>query len=137
MPTFAPEARLANLSPTRGIDCDLVPRSGGIENMGDALPYLDANASDFFNDDFAARLVTEDGLDPVLPNADGGAGATRVEFQGRFEAGRPAGLAPGSELDAPFAVNIAGLPLAPGRYEWQVEIDQNVVGRVPFTVMES
>ena len=87
--------------------------------------------------DFAARLVTEDGLDPVLPNAEGGAGAARVEFQGRFEAGRPAGLAPGSELDAPFAVNIAGLPLAPGRYEWQVEIDQEVVGRVPFTVMES
>ena len=41
------------------------------------------------------------------------------------------------ELDAPFAVNIAGLPLAPGRYEWQVEIDRAVVGRVPFTVMES
>jgi len=36
-----------------------------------------------------------------------------------------------------FAVNIAGLPLAPGRYEWQVEIDRAVVGRVPFTVMES
>jgi hypothetical protein len=87
--------------------------------------------------DFTARLVTEDGQDPVLPTAEGGAGATRVEFQGRFEAGRPAGLAPGSELDAPFAVNIAGLPLAPGRYEWQVEIDRAVVGRVPFTVMES
>ena len=39
--------------------------------------------------------------------------------------------------DAPFAVNIAGLPLSPGRYEWQVEIDQTLVGRVPFTVMES
>ena len=73
----------------------------------------------------------------MLPTAEGGLGATRVEFQGRFEAGRPAGLAPGSELDAPFAVNIAGLPLSPGRYEWQVEIDQTVVGRVPFTVMES
>jgi hypothetical protein len=86
--------------------------------------------------EFAARLVTEDGLDPVLAAPDGGLNATRVEFQGRFEAGRPPGLAPGSELDAPFAVNIAGLPLSPGRYEWQVEIDQAVVGRVAFTVME-
>ena len=87
--------------------------------------------------DFTARLVTEDGQDPVLPNVEGGAAATRVEFQGRFEAGRPPGLAPGSELDAPFAVNIAGLPLAPGRYEWQVEIDQLTVGQVAFTVMEA
>ena len=87
--------------------------------------------------DFTARLVTEDGQDPHLPNSEGALDPTRIEFQGRFEAGRPAGLAPGSDLDAPFAVNIAGLPLIPGRYEWQVEIDQNVVGRVPFTVMES
>lgn len=87
--------------------------------------------------DFRARLVTEDGQDPMLPNGEGGLGASPVEFQGRFEAGRPAGLAPGSELDAPFAVNIAGLPLVPGRYEWQVEIDEAMVGRVPFTVMES
>jgi Family of unknown function (DUF6941) len=86
--------------------------------------------------DFTARLVTEDGQDPVLPKPEGGAAETRVEFQGRFEAGRPAGLAPGSELDAPFAVNIAGLPLAPGRYEWQVEIDQVIVGQVAFAVVE-
>ncbi len=87
--------------------------------------------------DFAARLVTEDGTNPVLPKPEGGAAPVPVEFQGRFEAGRPPGLAPGSELDAPFAVNIAGLPLAPGRYEWQVEIDRELVGRVPFTVMEA
>ena len=99
-----------------------------------AVPWDAANIPH----DFTARLVTEDGVDPVLPNAEGGVGATRVEFQGRFEAGRPAGLAPGSELDAPFAVNIAGPARSPpGRYEWQVEIDQEVVGRVAFTVMES
>src|SRR5664279_1521520 len=80
--------------------------------------------------DFRARLVTEDGQDPTLSNAEEGLNTTRVEFQGRFEAGRPAGLAPGSDLDAPFAVNIAGLPLVPGRYEWQVEIDEEMVGRV-------
>jgi hypothetical protein len=84
--------------------------------------------------DFSARLVTEDGADPVLPTGEGSA-ATPIEFQGRFEAGRPAGVAPGSELDAPFAVNISGLPLPPGRYEWQVSIDAELVDRVAFTVM--
>jgi hypothetical protein len=87
--------------------------------------------------DFGARLVTEDGLDPALPNAEGALAPARVEFTGRFESGRPAGLAPGSDLDAPIAVNIAGIPLAPGRYEWQVAIDEAVVDRVSFTVMET
>jgi hypothetical protein len=84
--------------------------------------------------EFTARLVTEDGTDPVLPAADGHAAPTPIQVQGRFEAGRPAGLPPGSELDAPFAVNITGLPLPPGRYEWQVAIDAEPVDRVAFTV---
>ena len=84
--------------------------------------------------EFSARLVTEDGTDPTLPGPDGTSVATRIEFQGRFEAGRPPGLAPGSDLDAPWVVNIAGLPLAPGRYEWQVQIDGEIADRVAFTV---
>ena len=52
-------ARLAYVSPVVGVDCDLVPRSMGIENTASAspppIPYLTANASDFFNDDFKAR----------------------------------------------------------------------------------
>ena len=51
--------------------------------------------------DFAARLVTEDGVDPVAADRRRRLGATRIEFQGRFEAGRPAGLAPGSEASTP------------------------------------
>jgi uncharacterized protein DUF6941 len=96
-----------------------------------AVPWDAANMPH----DFSARLLTEDGADPVLETPDNGGVATPIEFQGRFEAGRPAGLAPGSELDAPFAVNIAGLPLPPGRYEWQVAIDGELVDRVAFTVM--
>ena len=69
-----------------------------------AVPWDEANIPH----DFAARLVTEDGGDPVLPKAEGGAEPMRLEFQGRFETGRPPGLPPGSELDAPFVVNIAG-----------------------------
>jgi hypothetical protein len=87
--------------------------------------------------EFAARLVTEDGLDPTLPDAEGALVSARVEINGRFESGRPAGLPPGSDLDAPIAVNLAGLQLGPGRYEWQVSIDDAVVDRVPFTVVES
>jgi hypothetical protein len=85
--------------------------------------------------DFSARLVTEDGTDPELPGPEGSTNATRIEFQGRFEAGRPPGVAPGSDLDAPWVVNIAGLPLAWGRYEWQVHIDAELVDRVAFTVV--
>jgi hypothetical protein len=95
-----------------------------------AVPWDEANIPH----DFAARLVTEDGGDPVLPKAEGGAEPMRLEFQGRFETGRPPGLPPGSELDAPFVVNIAGLPLPVGRYEWQVVIDGEPLDRVSFSV---
>ncbi len=84
--------------------------------------------------DFAARLVTEDGRDPVLPKPEGGAAPSPIEVQGRFETGRPPGLPPGSDLDAPFVVNMAGLPLPAGRYEWQVLVDGSLVDRVSFSV---
>ncbi len=84
--------------------------------------------------EFAARLVTEDGGDPVLPKPEGGAAPNPIEVQGRFETGRPPGLPPGTDLDAPFAVNMAGLPLPAGRYEWQVLIDGVLVDRVSFGV---
>jgi hypothetical protein len=97
-----------------------------------SVPWDAANAPH----DFAARLVTEDGVDPAIPDAEGGLAQARIEFNARFESGRPPGLPPGSDLDAPIAVNITGLPLGPGRYEWQVTIDDAVVDRVPFTVVE-
>jgi hypothetical protein len=97
-----------------------------------SVPWDEANIPH----SFTARLVTEDGRDPVLPKAEGGAEAMPVNVEGRFETGRPAGLPPGSDLDAPFAVNMTGLPLAPGRYEWQVLIDGEPVDRVAFSVVE-
>ena len=84
---------------------------------------------------FSARLLTEDGGDPMLAAPDGTLSATEINFQGSFEAGRPPGLAPGSELDAPFAVNISGLPLVAGRYEWQIAVDGEPLEHVAFTVM--
>lgn len=83
---------------------------------------------------FSAKLVTEDGTDPMLPGPDGELVPSAVQFEGRFEAGRPAGVVPGSDLDAPFAVNLAGIPLRPGRYEWHVSIDGDLLDRVAFTV---
>jgi hypothetical protein len=51
--------RIAYVSPNMGVDCDLVPRSTGIENTAVAspavIPYLTDNARDFFNGDFEAE----------------------------------------------------------------------------------
>jgi hypothetical protein len=51
-------------------------------------------------------------------------GDKAVEFQARFEAGRPPGIRPGSTLNVPLAINLGPLPLQPGRlYVWQLSID--------------
>lgn len=48
-----------------------------------------------------------------------------VVVWGRFEAGRPAGLQPGSPLGVPLAINFTTLPLEPGNtYIWQLQIDE-------------
>jgi hypothetical protein len=47
-----------------------------------------------------------------------------VAVRGRFEAGRPAGLQPGSPLAVPLAINFATLPVRPGStYIWQLQIE--------------
>ena len=45
-------ARIAHLSPVRGLGCDLLVRSAGLENTRLAIPYLQTNALDFINHDF-------------------------------------------------------------------------------------
>jgi hypothetical protein len=43
---------------------------------------------------------------------------------GRFEAGRPAGLKPGTPLSVPLAINFPTIPATPGKsYTWQLSID--------------
>jgi hypothetical protein len=51
-------ARIAHLSPVRGLGCDLLVRMTGVENMGVAIPYLNANEVDFIDDDFRAQAGT-------------------------------------------------------------------------------
>jgi len=69
-------------------------------------------------------LLTADGFPVELPAMDGRA---RIEQRGTIEVGRPPGLTPGSQLDASFALNIPPLPLAPGRYEWRLELAECVL----------
>ncbi|MGH9136517.1 MAG: DUF6941 family protein [Acidimicrobiales bacterium] len=67
---------------------------------------------------FRIQLLDADGEPAEL------AGAGRVDINGQFETGRPAGLPPGSPITVPFAVNLGALPLQPGRrYEWRLTLD--------------
>lgn len=47
-----------------------------------------------------------------------------IMVHGRFEAGRPAGLKPGTPLSVPLAITFPTLPVQPGQsYTWQLSID--------------
>jgi hypothetical protein len=68
-------------------------------------------------------LLDADGK-PVLAPSSSGSAPVPVSLEGKLEVGRPAGLPPGSEIDAPFVVQLpAGLPIGPGRYVWQLEVN--------------
>ncbi|MFV2039500.1 MAG: hypothetical protein ACC660_04600 [Acidimicrobiales bacterium] len=54
------------------------------------------------------ELVDEDGHPVHIKDVP-------VVARGHFEAGRPAGLRPGSSLAVTLAINLAPIPLAPGR----------------------
>lgn len=66
---------------------------------------------------------------------EGDQGLTPVRAHGRLEVGRPAGLAPGSMLDASFALNVPPLPLPAGRYQWYLTIAEETRS-ASFTVRE-
>lgn len=47
-----------------------------------------------------------------------------LAVSGRFEAGRPAGMKPGTALSVPLAITFPTLPVTPGgSYTWQLSID--------------
>lgn len=67
--------------------------------------------------DWRLELLDEDGH-PV------DVGDKTIMVAGRFEAGRPAGVRPGTPLSVPLAINFGTLPLRPGHsYTWQLSID--------------
>ncbi|HEV2089160.1 MAG TPA: hypothetical protein VGR21_12680 [Cryptosporangiaceae bacterium] len=55
---------------------------------------------------------------------------------GEIEVGRPPGIAPGSPLDAAFALNVPSLPLDPGRYDWRLDFAGTIVVAT-FTARQS
>lgn len=104
-----------------------VSRGPGVVNMGLAIkisvPWHEANMPH----PMVAQLMTEDG--------------TAVEVEGRplrvegsLEVGRPAGTKSGTPLDAPLALNFAGVPLPPGGYRWELLIDESKVAEQSFQV---
>ena len=86
--------------------------------------------------EFRLRLLDEDGR-PV-PRT-GTPGEPPIEAGGQIEAGRPAGVAPGTEINVPVAFNTV-LQLPPGqRFTWMLEIDGRTddAWRVPFATREA
>lgn len=72
------------------------------------------------------ELVDADGRPAALGEGPDGS-QQRIEFTTTIEVGRPPGLTPGTPIDASFMVNVAPLPLPPGRYTWRLELADDVV----------
>ena len=62
-----------------------------------------------------------------------------IRAEGEFEAGRPAGLRPGTPVDAPLVVPFGPLDLEEGRYEVRLTIDDETKEDwfVAFTVRQA
>lgn len=78
----------------------------------------------------ALRLVTEDG-EPVTDDA-----GNAIVMEGKVEVGRPAGLQPGTPIDAPLAVVIPQIALEPKGYRWELHVGGDEVGSVSFRAVE-
>jgi hypothetical protein len=90
------------------------------------VPWDRANISH----DWSIELLDEDGT-PVLFDEQ------PVMVGGQFEAGRPAGLAPGTSMTVPMAINFTALPIEVGRrYEWRLAINNTAEPEwtLPFRV---
>ena len=96
------------------------------------VPWSEANDPHSFR----LELLGEDGSPVEVPQADDGPKPLRME--GRFETGRPPGLAHGTPLDWVFALQVPPLPLLPGRYEWRLTVDDHSDEhtRAAFTVRD-
>lgn len=78
-----------------------------------AVPWERANISH----QWSLELLDTTGR-PVPSEADA------LVVRGRFEAGRPAGLAAGSLLTVPLAINFTTMPVVPGTsYVWQLRVE--------------
>jgi hypothetical protein len=80
------------------------------------------------------ELLDSDGQSVLVPGPES---PQPMLVTADLEVGRPPGLAQGTPLDSPFAINIGPLPLRPGRYEWRCTIvESNVSESCAFTFRE-
>jgi len=79
--------------------------------------------------DVVVRLVNAD--HDTMKNEAG----QDIGIVGKVELGRPPGVRPGSDLDAPLALRFQGLPLEAGTYVWELLVDGNILESTPFEVI--
>jgi len=89
------------------------------------VPWDEANRPH----ELAIDLADQDGQ-PALINGD------PVRIRGKFEAGRPAGVPPGTSLNMPLAPRIPQILLAAGTYTFNILIDDEAVLSLPFRMIE-
>ena len=77
------------------------------------IPWDQTNAKHRFR----LELLDADGQGVPIPSGE------TVRAEGEFEVGRPAGLRPGTPVDAPLVVPFGPLELEEGRYELRLTID--------------
>lgn len=74
-----------------------------------------------------AKLMTDDGEAVEIEGQ-------QVSVTGQVEVGRPPGLKPGMNLNAPMALAINGMPLPSGGYRWELHVDSAMAATAPFRV---
>jgi hypothetical protein len=79
------------------------------------IPWDQTNAKHTFR----FELLDADGNSVETPDGE------PLQAEGEFEAGRPAGLRPGTPVDAPLVVPFGPLVLEEGRYEIRLTIDED------------
>lgn len=101
------------------------------------VPYTSTNQEHTFS----VRVEDEDGEPRPLGEAMPGLpessiqGGKIVQFEGKFNVGRPPTIAPGDEQIVPFALQLDGLEFPKvGVYSVVVKVDDNEVSRLPFRV---
>jgi hypothetical protein len=95
-----------------------------------AVPWHEANDPHRI----IAKLMSADGEAVSLPNPENPDEPFVIRQEIVVETGRPPGLAPGTEIEAPFVVNFPNLPLPAGAYVWELEVNGTVESREPFRV---
>lgn len=91
-----------------------VPLGRANQRIGGTLRLLDTDGN-------AVELETSPGKKELIGN------------QFELEVGRPVGPTHDSMIDAAMVVNIGPMPLPPGRYQWHLDLN-NQIQSVSFTV---